>query len=150
MNTIPVIDLADTAASLAARARAAMQLREAAESSGFFYVTGHGVAADLVEQMPGGGWCAAMPLAGSFVVNLGDMIPRWTHGRYHSNPHRVRNVASGGRPRYSIPFFYNPDYEARIEPLPSCLTEGTAPEHLPCTAGEHLREMYEKTYAAAK
>ncbi|WP_084085560.1 MULTISPECIES: isopenicillin N synthase family dioxygenase [Cupriavidus] len=96
--------------------------------------------------MPDGSWVAATPIDGCFVVNLGDMIPRWTNGLYHSNPHRVRNVHSGGAPRYSIPFFYEPDYLARIEPVPGVVPAGEAPRFAPCTAGEHLREMYDKTY----
>ncbi|QHI99794.1 isopenicillin N synthase family oxygenase [Xylophilus rhododendri] len=102
----------------------------------------------LEVQMPDGQWLAATPMDGCFVVNLGDMIPRWTNGRYHSNPHRVRNVASGGAPRHSIPFFYNPDYEARVEPVATCVPAGTRPLYEPCTVGEHLREMYAKTYGA--
>ncbi|PLQ00871.1 isopenicillin N synthase family dioxygenase [Cupriavidus pauculus] len=100
----------------------------------------------LEVQMPGGDWVAATPMPGSLVVNLGDMVPRWTNGRYHSNPHRVRNVHSGGAPRYSIPFFYEPDYLARIEPVPGTLQAGEMPRFAPCTAGEHLTEMYRKTY----
>lgn len=104
---------------------------------------GHG---GLEVCMPEGHWVPATPMDGCFVVNLGDMIPRWTNGRYHSNPHRVRNMHSGGAPRYSIPFFYEPDYFARIEPVPGTVPAGQAPRHAPCTAGEHLREMYLKTY----
>ena len=100
----------------------------------------------LEVQMPDGRWVAATPMEGCLVVNLGDMIPRWTNGRYHSNPHRVRNVASGGAARHSIPFFYNPDYEARVEPVASCVPAGTRPLFAPCTVGEHLREMYARTY----
>ncbi|MCZ2497850.1 isopenicillin N synthase family oxygenase [Xylophilus sp. Kf1] len=100
----------------------------------------------LEVQMPDGAWRAAPPMAGCLVVNLGDMIPRWTNGRYHSNPHRVRNVASGGAPRHSIPFFYNPDYEARVAPVATCVPDGTEPLYPPCTVGEHLREMYARTY----
>jgi isopenicillin N synthase-like dioxygenase len=96
--------------------------------------------------MPGGEWVAATPMAGCFVVNLGDMIPRWTNGRYHSNPHRVRNVSSGGAPRHSIPYFYNPDYEARVEPVATCVPPGTDPLYAPCTVGEHLKEMVIRTY----
>ena len=77
------------------------------------------------------------------------MIPRWTNGLYHSNPHRVRNTHSGGQPRYSIPFFYEPEYTARIDPVPGTVAPGTSPRFTPCTAGEHLREMYLKTYARA-
>ena len=100
----------------------------------------------LEVQMPDGGWVAATPMEGTFVVNLGDMIPRWTNGLYHSNPHRVRNTFSGGAARYSIPFFYEPEYLARIVPVPGTVPAGKAPRYTPCTAGEHLEEMYRKTY----
>lgn len=104
---------------------------------------GHG---GLEVQMPGGDWVAATPIDGCFVVNLGDMIPRWTNGRYHSNPHRVRNRHSGGRPRYSIPFFYEPDYFAVIEPVPGTVAAGETPRFATCTAGDHLKEMYRRSY----
>lgn len=100
----------------------------------------------LEVQMPDGSWVAATPMEGTFVVNLGDMIPRWTNGLYHSNPHRVRNTFSGGAARYSIPFFYEPEYLARIVPVPGTVPEGETPRYTPCTAGEHLQEMYRKTY----
>lgn len=100
----------------------------------------------LEVQMPDGAWADAVPLPGSFVVNLGDMMPRWTNGRFHSNPHRVRNRASGGAPRHSIPFFYSPDYLTRVEPLPGCTGPGHPPRWAPCTVGEHLQEMYRLTY----
>lgn len=96
--------------------------------------------------MPDGAWVPATPIPGCFVVNLGDMIPRWTNGLYRSNPHRVRNVHSGGAPRYSIPFFYEPDYFARIEAVPGTVAPGAAPLFPPCTAGEYLAEKYRKTY----
>ncbi|RYF23140.1 MAG: isopenicillin N synthase family oxygenase [Comamonadaceae bacterium] len=100
----------------------------------------------LEVQTPGGDWVQATPVPGCFVVNLGDMIPRWTNGLYHSNPHRVRNLHSGGAPRYSIPFFYEPDYLARIEAVPGTVAPGETPRYAPCTAGEHLVEMYRRTY----
>ncbi len=97
--------------------------------------------------MPNGDWVAVTPVEGSFVVNLGDMIPRWTNDLYHSNPHRVRNLYSAGKARYSIPFFFEPDYLARIEALPGTVPAGESPRYAPCTAGEHLVEMYNRTYA---
>lgn len=103
----------------------------------------------LEVQLPDGDgvtWAAAPPLEGSFVVNLGDMMPRWTNGRFRSNPHRVRNVASAGAPRYSIPFFYSPDYMTRVVPLPGCVSATRPAAYSACTVGEHLREMYVKTY----
>jgi isopenicillin N synthase-like dioxygenase len=100
----------------------------------------------LEVKLPDGEWTAATPVEGALVVNLGDMIPRWTNGLYRSNPHRVRNVHSGGAPRHSIPFFYTPDYEAQVVAVPTCVPAGEAPRHAPCTVGEHLQAMYRKTY----
>jgi len=100
----------------------------------------------LEVKLPDGEWAAATPVDGALVVNLGDMIPRWTNGLYRSNPHRVRNVHSGDAPRHSIPFFYTPDYEAQVVPVPTCVPAGEAPRFEPCTVGEHLQAMYRKTY----
>ncbi len=104
----------------------------------------------LEVAMPDGSWVPATPMEGCFVVNLGDMIPRWTNGLYHSNPHRVRNQYSSGAARYSIPFFYEPDYLAQIVAVPGTVPEGETPRYTPCTAGEHLRQMYQTTYGLQK
>lgn len=100
----------------------------------------------LEVRTPDGRWVEATPIPDTFVVNLGDMIPRWTNGRFHSNPHRVRNRFSAGRARYSIPFFYEPDHDARIVAVPGTIAPGEVPVYAPCTAGEHLKEMYTRTY----
>jgi isopenicillin N synthase-like dioxygenase len=100
----------------------------------------------LEVALPDGSWQATPPLPGTFIVNLGDMMPRWTNGLYRSSLHRVRNTLSGGAARYSIPFFYEPDYMARIEAVPGTLAAGDEPLFEPCTAGEHLKQMYQKTY----
>lgn len=91
------------------------------------------------------GWIHAEPIPGTYVVNLGDMIARWTNDTYRSTLHRVVNAS--GRERYSIPFFYvgNPDYDVRC--IPTCLEPGEAPKYAPITVEEHLRSMYRKTYA---
>lgn len=103
----------------------------------------------LEVKMPDGSWCDATPIPGTLVINLGDMVPRWTNGLYHSNPHRVRNLHSGGEPRHSIPFFYSPDYLARVEAVPTCVSSDNPPRFAPCTAGEHLQQMAAKTYGRA-
>ena len=96
-------------------------------------------------QGPDGRWIRAAPIRGTFVVNLGDMIARWTNGLYHSTVHRVLNA--GGRDRYSVAFFANPDHEARVECLPTCTGPDKPPRFPPCTAGEHIEEMYRLTFA---
>ena len=61
------------------------------------------------------GWIDAPPLPGTFLCNIGDMLERMTFGRYRSTPHRVRNVS--GRARLSLPFFFDPSFDAEIHPL---------------------------------
>ena len=63
-----------------------------------------------------GGWIDAPPIAGSFVCNIGDMLDRMTGGLYRSTPHRVRNRS--GRGRLSFPFFFDPGFDAAVEPIP--------------------------------
>jgi isopenicillin N synthase-like dioxygenase len=99
----------------------------------------------LQVQMPSGTWVDAPPIKDSFVVNLGDMMPRWTNDLYRSNPHRVINK-SHHQARYSIPFFYEPNYEAPIDPIASTVTEQSSRKYKTITAGEHLKYMVEKTY----
>lgn len=101
----------------------------------------------LEVQNPEGEWIPAAPVPGTFVVNLGDMIPRWTNGYYRSNMHRVINRHGAGRSRYSVPFFFGPNYHARIECVPTLVGKPPLGEFTPCTAGEHLAEMYARTQA---
>ncbi|MBR0556027.1 isopenicillin N synthase family oxygenase [Ciceribacter sp. L1K23] len=91
-----------------------------------------------------GNWIHADPIPGTYVVNLGDMIARWTNDRYRSTLHRVVN--DSGRERYSVPFFFvgNPDH--RVECLPNCLQTGETPKYPPTTVEDHLKAMYERTY----
>lgn len=90
-------------------------------------------------------WLEAPPIPGTFVVNLGDMIARWTNDLYRSTLHRVVNTS--GKERYSVPFFFSgdPNYEVRC--LPNCCAEGEEPKYPPTTVGAHLQEMYRRTYA---
>jgi len=63
------------------------------------------------------GWVAAVPLASSFVCNIGDMLDRMTGGFYRSTPHRVA-INRSGRDRLSFPLFFDPNFDARVLPLP--------------------------------
>ncbi len=69
-----------------------------------------------LEVRSGDEWVEVPPDPGAFVCNLGDMLDRVTGGRYRSTPHRVRSPRT--RDRVSIPFFYDPDWDAVMEELP--------------------------------
>jgi isopenicillin N synthase-like dioxygenase len=60
-------------------------------------------------------WVSAPPVPGSFICNIGDMLDRMTRGVFRSTPHRVRNPAP--RDRLSLPFFLDPGFSTRVEPL---------------------------------
>lgn len=89
-------------------------------------------------------WLDAIPMQDAFVINLGDLIARWTNHRYISNLHRVINHS--GAQRYSVPFFFggNPDY--RVECLANCLAEGETALYPATTVAQHHLEMYQQTY----
>jgi isopenicillin N synthase-like dioxygenase len=86
-------------------------------------------------------WVAAPPISGTYVINIGDMMERWTNGRFISTNHRVVNRAQ--KPRYSLPFFANPDYEAVIAPIPSLVRPGTSAAFPPLHFGQFMEKFYE-------
>ncbi len=93
------------------------------------------------------GWFDAPPVPGAYVLNLGDLIARWTNDRFRSTLHRVINRS--GQERFSIPFFFTgrPDHE--VVCLENCLAAGEQPKYLPTTALGHLRERLEQSYRLA-
>lgn len=96
----------------------------------------------------GGEWIKATPIAGTFVINLGDMIRRWTNDVYRSTLHRVV-TGTASRDRYSIATFFDPRHDYRVVCVPTCLAANEEPIYPPCTVGEHIMEMMRKTYGAA-
>jgi isopenicillin N synthase-like dioxygenase len=84
-----------------------------------------------------GEWIGAPVVAGAFVVNIGDCLMRWTNDVYVSTPHRVVN--RGPRERYSIAFFFDPNPEAEVAAIPSCLRSGERPRYAPIHAADYLR-----------
>ncbi|KAL1651221.1 hypothetical protein SLS58_000559 [Diplodia intermedia] len=94
-------------------------------------------------------WFDVMPVRGAFVVNLGNLMMRWSNDKYVSNTHRVINRS--GRERYSIPVFFsgNPDYV--IECLPNCRqSESDGPKYPPITVEEAVGGSYRESYGRAE
>ena len=83
--------------------------------SGCFTILWQDDESGLEVQNHAGEWVGAPPLAGSFVVNIGNILQYWSNGEFSSTPHRVIN--RNNRDRYSIPFFVNPDHGSLIRPL---------------------------------
>lgn len=92
-----------------------------------------------LEVLTGGRWMDVTPPEGALVVNLGDAMARWTNDRWRSTPHRVRQPR--GR-RQAIAFFHNPNWDAMIECIPTCLAPGEQPRYEPVAAGPYLLEKF--------
>lgn len=84
------------------------------------------------------------PVPGAYVVNLGNMMMRWTNDKYLSNLHRVINKS--GKERYSIPFFFSGNPDFTVECLPSCVDRGSGPKHPPITVHDWMTGRYADTY----
>ena len=94
-----------------------------------------------------GDWVRATPIDGTFVVNIGDLLQRWSNDLYHSNPHRVLN--DNPVPRYSLPFFQDGDQAVIINCLPSCCSAERPARYAPCSIGEYLRAKVRETFGVS-
>jgi len=83
-----------------------------------------------------GEWVGAPYIHGTFVINLGDLMKVWTNDIYVSNPHRVINRS--GKERYSIPTFFNLDYNAPVACLDTCQTPERPAKYPPIKSGDYL------------
>ena len=70
----------------------------------------------------------------------------WSNGRLKATPHRVIN-ASGSKPRYSMPYFYDCNLSTCVAPLASCVSEANPPRFEPVVYGEHLEKILMANYA---
>ncbi|HEX3175233.1 MAG TPA: 2-oxoglutarate and iron-dependent oxygenase domain-containing protein [Methylomirabilota bacterium] len=125
------------------------QLRASAHTDygGFTILSGEDVPGGLQVRTRAGRWIDVPTSPLHFVVNIGDLLMRWTNDRWLSNLHRVVNPpagAAGARARLSIAFFNHPNYDALIECLP---TQGPA-RHAPVRSGEYRDVKYAKTLRA--
>ena len=98
----------------------------------------------LQVRMPGGDWLDVPYIPGSFAVNSGDMLRRWSNARFKSTPHRA--LPPVGQERYAIPFFLGPRFDQRIECLPTCTGPDNPPRWEPITYAEWQEYWYDANY----
>jgi isopenicillin N synthase-like dioxygenase len=88
-----------------------------------------------------GAWIDVPYVPGAFVINIGDMMARWTNDRWVSTMHRVVNppaTTAAPRPRQSVAFFLHPNYDTVVECLATCAGPEQAARYAPIPAGEYM------------
>lgn len=100
----------------------------------------------LEVQAKDGSWISAPPVEGALVVNIGDLLQRWTNDQYRSTQHRVRNLAPG-KHRYSMPFFVEPKFDTPVECISTCTSATEPAKYPPITSGEWILSRFAATYA---
>ncbi|WP_165838979.1 isopenicillin N synthase family dioxygenase [Roseicella frigidaeris] len=86
-----------------------------------------------------GEWLRPPAIPGTFVVNTAEMLGRYSNDRFAPTPHRVVNQTNAMR--YAIPFFFGPDNDAVIRPVPSCVTPETPSRYEPLRYEDHRRKL---------
>jgi isopenicillin N synthase-like dioxygenase len=94
---------------------------------------------------PDGAWAGVEPVPGAFVINIGDLMARWTNDRWRSTLHRVVDPPGTAARRQSMAYFQNANWSASISCLPTCLEPGEAPRYAPVLAGPHLMGKFRRS-----
>ncbi len=91
-----------------------------------------------------GRWVAAPPIPGSLIVNVGDLLARWTNDAYRSTPHRVVNTS--GRERLSLVLAYDPEPQTVIDPR-QVFGADVETDYEATTCGDYLTWRFAKAFA---
>ena len=111
---------------------------------GFLTILCQDTAGGLEVRRKDGTWLKAPPVPGTWVVNVADMLSRWTNGRWQSTPHRVKNLSGGDR--FSCPYFFDMSMDSTVTCVPTCTDAGNPPRHPPVRYGDYLMERLDKNY----
>jgi isopenicillin N synthase-like dioxygenase len=90
----------------------------------------------LAIRHPNGEWFEQPVIPGSFTVNTGDMLYRWSNHRFRSTPHRVVNRS--GAERYAIPFFFDVTCDYPMTCIPTCQSVDNPPKYEPTSYAEYM------------
>ncbi len=111
---------------------------------GFMTILAQDDVGGLEVEAGNGEWIPVEPVSGAFVVNLGDLLTRWTAGLYRARLHRVS--VAGGPERFSIPFFLDPNVDAIIDIVPTCRSLINGDGLPPISAGAYPQGHFNETF----
>ncbi len=134
---------AQTAAPLPGQLRAG----EHTDYGNFTILNGENAPGGLQVRTRAGEWLDVETEPASFVVNIGDLLMRWTNDRWVSNTHRVVNppdAVAARAQRLSIAFFHHPNYDASIE----CIAPDGQAKYPPVRSGDYRDLKYRQTRVA--
>jgi isopenicillin N synthase-like dioxygenase len=100
-----------------------------------------------VRELGSNRWIDATPIEGSLVVNVGDLLARWSNDRFRSTLHRVINKS--GHERYSIATFYDPTYSAVVDPCDLGI-DAASSLYPPVAAGDYILKRIDDSMAYRK
>jgi isopenicillin N synthase-like dioxygenase len=92
-----------------------------------------------------GEWIRPPAVPGTFVVNTGAMLARYSNDRFKATPHRVIN--RNDRSRYAIPFFLGPNHDSIVAPVPTCTSPDNPPRYEPTTYGDFTERLLTLNFA---
>jgi isopenicillin N synthase-like dioxygenase len=98
----------------------------------------------LAIRLPSGEWFPPPVIPGTFLINLGNIMRRWSNDRFLSTPHGVINES--GADRYSIAYFHSPNPASMIECLPSCVSADNPAHYPPALYRDLVLEFYRANY----
>jgi isopenicillin N synthase-like dioxygenase len=98
----------------------------------------------LAVRLPSGEWFPPPVIPGTFLINLGNIMRRWSNDRFLSTPHGVLN--DSGADRYSIAYFHSPNPDRLIVPLQSCVSIDNPPHYPPARYRDLVMEFYRANY----
>jgi isopenicillin N synthase-like dioxygenase len=91
-----------------------------------------------------GDWIEVSPIEDTFVINIGNLMQRWTNDKFLSRPHRVVNLTQ--EHRYSIVQFFGVNYDAAMDAFPTCQSEEEPAKYPVISCGKNTEDQVAKTY----
>ena len=98
----------------------------------------------LAVRLTSGEWFSPPVIPGTFLINLGNMMRRWSNDRFLSTPHGVIN--DSGSDRYSIAYFHSPNPNTVIECLPTCTDADHPPLYPPAVYRDLVLAFFRANY----